>query len=49
MTMRSRSLAAPAAGLDAAGCTMGPEYVSPLPPIVASKSYLDNGTKVKAP
>lgn len=32
-----------------AGCTMGPEYVSPLPPIVESKDYLDNGTKVRSP
>ena len=28
---------------------MGPEYVSPLPPIVESKDYLDNGTKVRSP
>ena len=32
-----------------AGCAMGPEYVSPLPPIVESKTYLDNGTKVRSP
>ena len=32
-----------------AGCAMGPEYVSPLPPIVQSKTYLDNGTKVRSP
>ncbi len=49
MTMRSRSLALLLLASTAAGCTMGPEYVSPLPPIVASKTYLDDGTKVKAP
>ena len=32
-----------------AGCSMGPEYVSPLPPIVESKTFLDNGTKVRSP
>ena len=40
-------LASTAAAL--AGCTVGPEYVSPLPPIVESKSYLDNGAKAKVP
>ena len=52
MTMRSRSLknlSLMSVATALAGCAMGPEYVSPLPPIVESKSYLDNGTKVKAP
>ena len=31
------------------GCAMGPEYVSPLPPIVQSRTYLDTGTKVRSP
>ena len=31
------------------GCSVGPEYVSPLPPIVESKTFLDNGKKVKLP
>ena len=50
MNARSRSFAV-LLGLGTAlsGCAIGPEYVSPLPPIVESKTYLDNGTKVKAP
>ncbi len=49
MNARSRSFAVLLAATALSGCAMGPEYVSPLPPIVESKSYLDNGTKVKAP
>ena len=49
MNARSRSFAVLLAATALAGCSMGPEYVSPLPPIVESKSYLDNGTKVKVP
>ena len=53
MTMLSRSLKglwlASTVATALAGCTMGPEYVSPLPPIVESKTYIDNGTKVRAP
>ena len=49
MTERFRLLSALLVGSTLAGCTMGPEYVSPLPPIVDAKSYVDNGTKVKVP
>jgi NodT family efflux transporter outer membrane factor (OMF) lipoprotein len=53
MIQRSRASTGLLAGLLLAtalsGCAMGPEYVSPLPPIVESKSYLDNGKVVKAP
>ena len=49
MNARSRSFAVLLAATALSGCAMGPEYVSPLPPVVESKSYLDNGAKVKAP
>lgn len=50
MTMRqSRSVAALLLGSTLAGCTVGPEYVSPLPPVVQSKTYIDNGAKVRVP
>ena len=48
MSMRSRSLALLLASTTA-GCTTGPEYVSPLPPIVESKTFLDDGAKAKVP
>ena len=49
MNARSRSLAVLLAATTLTGCSMGPEYVSPLPPIVQSKGYLDTGAKVEAP
>ncbi len=47
-SLRGLLLASTLAG-SLAGCSVGPEYVSPLPPIVESRTYLDNGTKVRVP
>ena len=47
--MRVGSLAGIVLASAVAGCALGPEYVSPLPPIVESKTFLDNGTKAKTP
>ena len=47
--VRVRSLAGIVLASGVAGCALGPEYVSPLPPIVESKTFLDNGAKTKTP
>ena len=47
--LRGAAPAVLAALLAPAGCTVGPEYVSPLPPIAESRTFLDDGAKVRVP